>query len=162
MNAGDVAISAAGGSALAFAGCWVISLVRSVRLLDEDRAVEVRTVEHALTVSEGQSGLKDKEIIGLQEALAKRHPYDEELEAKVRVRVDMLGEPGRQALRWLLDATGAELGTIFAAGLEVGFRELISTVTPVQLVVRTGDSFEINPSLRLAVTNVLYPTIRPE
>jgi hypothetical protein len=131
-------------------------------LLDEDRAVEVRTVEHALTVSEGQSGLKDKEIIGLQEALAKRHPYDEELEAKVRVRVDMLGEPGRQALRWLLDATGAELGTIFAAGLEVGFRELISTVTPVQLVVRTGDSFEINPSLRLAVTNVLYPTIRPE
>lgn len=73
----------------------------------------------------------------------------------------MLSEPGQQALRWLLDASRAELGTIFAAGFEGGFRELISTVTPLQLVVPAGDSFEINPGLRLAVRNVLYPAIGP-
>lgn len=70
MNAGDVAINAAGGCALAFAGCWVISLVRSVRLLDEDRAVEVRAAENARRVSEYQSNVKDKEIAVLQKALA--------------------------------------------------------------------------------------------
>jgi hypothetical protein len=156
MNAGDVVVNAASGCALAFAGSWLISLFRSVKLLDDDRVVEIRAEEHARNISTRQSDDKDKQIARLQEALAKRHPHDEELEAKVRARVDGLSEAGQQALRWLFDTSGAELGTIIAAGKRGGFNELISTVTPVQLVICTGRIFRINPRLGPALRNVLY------
>jgi hypothetical protein len=157
MNAGDVAINAAGGCALAFAGSWVISLLRSARLLDDDRAMEIRAAEHARNVSARQSGDKDKKIARLRDALFKRHPHDEELEVQIRARVEGLSEAGREALKWLFYTSRAELGTIIAAGKRDGFDELISTVTPVQLVIRTGDLFQINPRLRAALRNVLYP-----
>ena len=37
MNAGEVVINAAIGTAIAFVGSWVISLIRSPKLLDEER-----------------------------------------------------------------------------------------------------------------------------
>lgn len=47
-NAGEVTANAIGGCAVAFAGCWAISVVRTIKLLDNDRANEVQASREVL------------------------------------------------------------------------------------------------------------------
>jgi len=52
MSAGDVLINAAGGAAVAFLGTWVISLVRSTKLIDAERQREATTLGERLIAAE--------------------------------------------------------------------------------------------------------------
>jgi len=61
LNAGDVAINSIGGCLLAFAGSWAISLVRSFKLLDDDRASDAASQDRVINSLESEKeSLLDK------------------------------------------------------------------------------------------------------
>jgi hypothetical protein len=106
----------------------------------------------------------EREIWTLTQALS-RNPHEEQLEGKVRTAIEGLNEAGREALRWLLDSGGANMGHIHAAGFREGLNELAPVMNPVQLLIGspqgTDTFFQINPNLKSAVKNVLFPPDRP-
>jgi hypothetical protein len=51
-NANEVTLNAVGGCALAFVGSWIVSLVSSFKLLDDDRAMEINLAKGDLEKSE--------------------------------------------------------------------------------------------------------------
>ena len=103
MNASDVLINASSGCVLAFAGTWLISLVRSVKLLDDDRAAEILAADEQVKQLTTRISEKDKNIVGLQEAYARKHPHDEHKDQLVHNAFSKLDERDREFLKWLLD-----------------------------------------------------------
>lgn len=76
----EVAVNAAGGLVLAFVGSWAISLVRSFKLLDDDRAAEVATANAALAESQRGGEMLKAENAELKKPKRERHQqikYDE-------------------------------------------------------------------------------------
>lgn len=67
MNAPDVLINGAAGATLAFVGSIAISLFRSVKLLDDDRAFEISTKESELRSEQ-------EKVATLEQAIASPQP----------------------------------------------------------------------------------------
>jgi hypothetical protein len=93
MNAGDVLINASGGAAVAFIGTWIISLVRSAKLLDTDTQIEINARGEKITALEGR-------IVILQ-APPTRTVAEQARYALVEVAINQYGEPARNVLRHL-------------------------------------------------------------
>lgn len=129
----------------------IFAIMSAPVVLDRQRAAVIATANQS--------------IEALRDVLSRKHPYNEQLEEKVTTAITGLSEAGRAALRWLFDNGGASYGHIFAGGFQEGVKELTPIMNPVRLLIgspeATGTFFQINPNIKDAVRNVLYPPPRP-
>ena len=81
-----MAINVLGGCAVAFAGSWLLNLVRSFKLLDDDRAVEIEIAEAAHERANGQVAELRAENADLKRPKRPAHEQAifEEIAAEVR------------------------------------------------------------------------------
>lgn len=93
LNASDVIIDGAAGAAAAFAGTWIISLLRSPKLLDEERATTISRVESQLAVSENE--------VSLLRQRPKRTAAEEYHYQAAKAALRTVGEEAKEILRCL-------------------------------------------------------------
>jgi len=91
MNAGDVVINAVDGCIVAFVGSYVISLIRSPKLLDEDCAKKVAARNARI-----------------EELIPKTDPLEESRFQHVSEALSQFGPEEWQSLAWLLKAGESE------------------------------------------------------
>ena len=94
MNAQDVIVNGIGGAAIAFLGTVVIGLMRSPKLLDDNRVAEISGMATALATQQQRN-------TRLEATLA-RSPADEAKLAHVHKLLENFSEDERCFLRWLL------------------------------------------------------------
>lgn len=75
MTASDIAVNAAGGAILGFAGSWVLSLIRSIKLLDDDRAIEIARVGSELNQRNHTIGELEKKLAAPTKTPAELHHF---------------------------------------------------------------------------------------
>ncbi len=174
MTAGDVAINALGGSVVAFSLTWIISLVRSIKLLDDDRSADIAKEQNtnaaALPATDViYDGIQ--KISDLQSALSLRHPHDEHKERIVSAALADLTELERTLIIWLLDAGKVSRGIIQSRGLNADalFNKhngplLLSFEShrPGNGTVELDRFYYINQNTVDAIRNVLHPPSRIE
>ena len=184
MNAGDVAINAIGGCALAFAGSWVISLVRSVKLLDDDRANDIaqigerarNEIREASEAAAKQLGERDTEIQRLNLLVSKppRSLAEEHHHQIAEREIRGLSEDATHVLRHVyahgkLFAGPDGIGAV-RLGEGIVLKCLNGELSQLKIVCqqrgdwdRNGQKiwWEIPPAYRDAVAEVLFRPVTP-
>lgn len=154
------AIYALAGIGATFIGTIGISLFKSPKLLDDDRAKDI--LERDSTIAKSSD-----EIASLKTALTAKHPHDEHKEVIVREALAKLDEAEVGFLRWLLNHGRVDREELFVNRFtEMPITVISKTRTTLMVkepVMSTNGLIEqkcfyyINTELKTALQSVLYP-----
>ena len=177
MNVHDVLINAVGGAAVAFIGTFVISFLRSPKLLDDERIAEIGIYQKAkeVLVSEHDAKLKATEatISELKKLLVAKQPLDVAKETIVKgILAKLDAHPrgmGGKALEWLLTNGRSDEAELLARFNHPNIVQHIEANSmPHKIIIITDPALltgqylsrtcEINPEFKLALQNVLHPS----
>jgi hypothetical protein len=163
MNISDVLVNATGGAAIAFLGSLFISLIRSPKLLDQERQVECEnavqekqlylndfsqqktreitelTRSHTVEVARWSIGITEakNELAKCREELALKHPADAAQEQMVKAAIAKLDRPETDFVKWLLTMGSADNVDISKAGYhDTVLNRVVDKIAPVNLIKR--------------------------
>jgi hypothetical protein len=160
MNASDVVVNAIGGGIVGFAGTWVIGLMRSPKMLDEERLAEIAGRDATI--------LEQSQKIAQLEIKPKRTPSQQ---ARFDLVQDLVDRQGTRAVTVVkfLRTHGA---VVFGPGQVTGppgmsidaFRNTLNTLaggvikhsTSFPHPTITEEKYELAPGLFEAVDELLY------
>jgi hypothetical protein len=161
MNATDVLKNAACGAAVAFVGSFVISVFRSAKLLDDDRASRIKQMEDG--AREKISGL-EMALAECQENLNRKHPADEYKESEVTKWLEGFEDSERQVLKWILNhgpATANEIRNGLGMLAQDSIIKLVSSGAERGFIQSNSGPpyprYRIHDNYHVAVKDVLYP-----
>ena len=155
MKAQDVILNGAAGAATAFIGSFVISLIRSPKLLDAERVHQLNQ--------------KDSAISRLNEDIASlsKRPYDAALDAVVRQKIQAMTPEAIEALKYILGHGEIETGLIqipggvnvFAAANECYQHGLLDRreYRPGNGLVVQTTYYTVKDQFRTVLQDILYP-----
>lgn len=143
-------------------------LFQAPSALDERRKSEILLVKDSALK---EVLTRDEQISSLRSILAAKHPHDDHKEEVARELFARLSPQEKETIKFLLDAGEASRGMLQSHGLNadpiVAKSELspllaYRSIRPGNRTVETDRSYYINPEMKDALRNVLYPPPRVE
>jgi hypothetical protein len=162
MNATDTIINGCFGAALAFVGTYIISIVRSFKLLDDDRATETANVTQAYqaTVNRQSASIQELEQ---KAALPLVSPQERANRKTTREATTGASEAELKVLRYILESGGVDLTSLYRAFAGQGHLLESSLKKWDHILIqkrvdpqRTQTMISIIPGFKDALSHVIY------